>query len=319
MIESEFSRVDLHVEAVPAEALHDLRRRVLRGGDPAAGVSDPRDDEPTTCHFGCFHEERLIAGGSFYPSTSPVTPEAIAWQLRYLATEAFARGRGAGSLLLRAAETRLGSLGVDQLWANGRDSALGFYDREGWRRLAGSEHVSRETGLPHTVIVKDLRRFDDWRVDWATPHDADALTDLREEMYFSIRLREFPGPWLDGARRYFATELEDGRVIATVARLDSGEVVACAAAILRRLPPTPVFPEGADAYVHSVSTRPAHRRRGISRVLMSHLVAELERRGVERVELHATDQGEDMYRDLGFGSRGGGAEMRLALREWRAG
>ena len=46
--------------------------------------------------------------------------------------------------------------GAEQLWANARDTALGFYLETGWEVIPGSEHISAETQLPHHVIVKLL-------------------------------------------------------------------------------------------------------------------------------------------------------------------
>ena len=40
--------------------------------------------------------------------------------------------------------------------ANGRDTALGFYRAAGWTTVEGSEFLSDETGIPHTVIYKSL-------------------------------------------------------------------------------------------------------------------------------------------------------------------
>jgi GNAT superfamily N-acetyltransferase len=77
-------------------------------------------------------------------------------QLRYMATDFDVQGRGYGARVLATAEEELRSLGVEQIWANGRDTALGFYENVGWQRIEGSEHLSPETMLPHTVIFKRL-------------------------------------------------------------------------------------------------------------------------------------------------------------------
>lgn len=147
---------ELDIRRVVATSLHDLRRRVLRGGDSAANVTDPRDDEPSALHFAGVLGERVVACASFYPTPSQDHPDAVAYQLRYVATEADERGRGYAARLLAVGEEELRRRGARILWANGRDSALGFYRREGWSLVAGSEHLSRETQLPHTRIFKEL-------------------------------------------------------------------------------------------------------------------------------------------------------------------
>ena len=144
------------IQRVDATRLHELRRRVLRGDDPAKTVADPRDDESTALHYAGLVDERIVVCASFYPSTSPVNDVKPTYQLRYMATDFDVQGRGLGARVLRAAERDLVALGVEQVWANGRDTALGFYRATGWRLIEGSQHLSPETGLPHTVIVRDL-------------------------------------------------------------------------------------------------------------------------------------------------------------------
>lgn len=137
-------------------ALHPLRRRVLRSNDPAISVADPRDEEETAIHYAGFLGDRLVVSASFYPSAPPVNPHLRTHQLRYMATDFDVQGSGYGALVLEAAEDELRALGTEQLWANGRDTALGFYRATGWSTVEGSEHLSPETQLPHTIIFKVL-------------------------------------------------------------------------------------------------------------------------------------------------------------------
>ena len=146
----------LVVERVDATRLHDLRRRVLRANDPTKVVSDPRDPASTSWHYAGLIDGRVVVCASFYPSTSPVDADAVTYQLRYMATDADHQGHGHATQVLARAERDLRAIGVEQVWANGRDTALGFYRATGWRLVEGSEHLSPETGLPHTVIVRDI-------------------------------------------------------------------------------------------------------------------------------------------------------------------
>jgi GNAT superfamily N-acetyltransferase len=145
---------EFEVRRVPAQELYELRRRVLRNNDPDKKVVDDRDEEDTARHYGGFLGDTLVACGSFYPSTSPVNQELRTYQLRYLATDPTMQGRGYGRRLLEVAEDDLVGLSVQQLWANGRNTALKFYFGVGWLAVEGSEHLSPETKLPHTVIYK---------------------------------------------------------------------------------------------------------------------------------------------------------------------
>ncbi len=129
---------------------------MLRGDDPDRSVTDPRDEEPTALHIAGFVGQRLVVGSSFYPTRSPVNPELVSYQLRYMATDVDVQGLGWGAKVLEAAEDELRGLCVQQVWAYGRDTALGFYRTVGWSMVEGSEHLSAESGLPHTVIYKRL-------------------------------------------------------------------------------------------------------------------------------------------------------------------
>ena len=145
---------DLRISRVAARELHELRRRVLRGNNPATSVADARDEETTALHFGGWIGERLVVSASFYPTEAPVNSELPSFQLRYMATDFDVQGLGYGARVLEAAEGELRQRGARQLWANGRDTALGFYLATGWNTIEGSQHLSPETQLPHTVIYK---------------------------------------------------------------------------------------------------------------------------------------------------------------------
>jgi GNAT superfamily N-acetyltransferase len=89
--------------------------------------------------------------------TAPVRPDLASYQLRYMAVDGDVQGHGYGARVLDAAEPALREAGAEQLWANARDTALGFYLKTGWELIPGSEHISAETQLPHHRIVKLIR------------------------------------------------------------------------------------------------------------------------------------------------------------------
>lgn len=150
------STPEFDARRVDASALHELRRRVLRGNDPNKTVVDPRDEDDTSLHFGGYLDGRLVVSASFFPSAAPTHAHLVTYQLRYMATDFDVQGQGYGALVLAEAEDALRARGVEQAWANARDTALGFYRSTGWTVLEGTEHLSPETKLPHTVIVKLL-------------------------------------------------------------------------------------------------------------------------------------------------------------------
>ena len=147
---------DFRVTPVAATELHELRRRVLRENDAAKSVNEPRDAEPASMHFAGFVDGRVVVSASFYPTAAPVRSELISYQLRFMAVDFDVQGRGYGARLLDVAEQALRDAGAEQLWANARDTALGFYLKTGWDVIPGSGHISAESQLPHHVIVKLL-------------------------------------------------------------------------------------------------------------------------------------------------------------------
>lgn len=147
---------DFEVRRVSAKELLELRRRVLRADNPESVVEDARDAEEASRHFGGFLGPRVVASASWFSALAPVNPELRSYQLRYMAIDFDVQGRGFGGLVVDTALKELRSLGVEQVWANARDSALGFYVATGWSAVVGSEFLSHETQLPHTVIFRYL-------------------------------------------------------------------------------------------------------------------------------------------------------------------
>lgn len=143
------------IREVGAEATYDLRRLVLRGGRADADVTYEEDALPTTFHLVAVDDAGAIVGVSTWaPCTTERRPGARAWRLRGMAVAPSLQGGGVGSALLGAAVERLRGEGVEVLWADGRDAALAFYERHGWR--VEGEGFDRAGGIPHHLVVLDL-------------------------------------------------------------------------------------------------------------------------------------------------------------------
>jgi predicted N-acetyltransferase YhbS len=132
-----------------------LRNLVLRGVTP--GAEAPYDLDPATVHIGAFDEGRCVGCVSVFPKPydgGPPVPEA--WQLRGMAVAAERQGARIGERLLDAAVAIVRAADAALLWADGRVSALGFYDRAGWETV-GEVFLHGESGLPHRRILLPLR------------------------------------------------------------------------------------------------------------------------------------------------------------------
>ncbi len=103
----------------------------LAGHEPAGAVA-----------FGAFDAGELVAVGLVGPDGEPGD-----WRVRGMATAPHARGRGAGSEILRALVGHATAHGAVRVWCNARTAALTLYERVGFR-VASEEFHPPDIG-PH--------------------------------------------------------------------------------------------------------------------------------------------------------------------------
>jgi ribosomal protein S18 acetylase RimI-like enzyme len=144
----------------------------------------------------------------------------------------------------------------------------------------------------------------------AAADDVPEVVRLRRVLFESVA--ETGRDWEPRCAEVLHRALSDGSMIVAVVDAPSGGGLAAAGSgeIQQRLP-GPRNPSGLLGYIGTVATDPAWRRQGMARAVMLLLLGELERRGIRRVELHATSGSEPLYRSVGFAERPGGLEMRL--------
>ena len=153
-----FPPADLEVHLVDASTLLDLRRQVLRSGDPAARVDDARDGDEGTIHLGGYLGPQLVCAVTFYRVPPPFTSSLTSAQLRWMAVHPAFQRQGVGRTALAHAETLLASEDTELVWANARDTALPFYRAQGWTVIEGSGYIAPPPLLlAHTTIFKELR------------------------------------------------------------------------------------------------------------------------------------------------------------------
>ncbi|WP_351237603.1 GNAT family N-acetyltransferase [Streptomyces sp. NPDC002133] len=148
----------------------------------------------------------------------------------------------------------------------------------------------------------------------ARPDDAEELVRLRTVMHESIaRLRNPDTSWQPDAVASLRTWLAnpDGNLTAFVVDRPGG-LAACAVGTIEYRLGGPGNPTGTTGYVFSVATDPDQRRRGHSRACMEGLLGWFRDRGIRRVDLRASEEGEPLYASLGF-VRTPDPAMRLTL------
>lgn len=99
--------------------------------------------------------------------------------------------------------------------------------------------------------------------------------------------------------QYFAKATADNSCISFIARCD-GAVAGIGSVHLREMPGNVKNPSGKWGYIMNMYTAPEHRRKGVCKGIVNALVEEASKYGVTGFELHATPEGEMVYKQEGF-------------------
>ncbi|MEU7961251.1 GNAT family N-acetyltransferase [Micromonospora humida] len=135
--------------------------------------------------------------------------------------------------------------------------------------------------------------------------DAGEIVRLRGVMLADIdQMAPAPGPWQQAAREVLHRRLAEPADLMAVFVVDDpdrpGALAACATGTIEQRLGGPGNPDGLTGYVFNVVTEPVHRRRGYSRACLEALLDWYRQRGVGKIDLRASPQGEPLYRSLGF-------------------
>jgi len=149
-----------------------------------------------------------------------------------------------------------------------------------------------------------IAKVSDVQVRRAGPDDAESLVRLRALMLAAMG-NDIGGPdaeWRVIAREWFAAQLASPATFAAYVVDDpTAGVVAGAAGNVLVHPPGPRDLSTLRGHIYNVSTEPDFRRRGLARACVIALMDWFrDETAVGQVELHATDDGIDLYRRLGF-------------------
>ncbi|MEV0373538.1 GNAT family N-acetyltransferase [Streptomyces sp. NPDC050636] len=139
----------------------------------------------------------------------------------------------------------------------------------------------------------------------ARPADAAELVRLRRLMFFAMNGRDEPGSWERDAEAVARRQLAGpdaplGGFVVDGEEAGAPHLAACAIGRIEERLPAPGHPSGRFAFVFNVCTDPRYRGRGYARATTEALLAWFAERGVTRVDLHATEGAEPLYRSLGF-------------------
>jgi len=98
---------------------------------------------------------------------------------------------------------------------------------------------------------------------------------------------------------YFTEAIKEERLFAFVAELN-GEMLSFGAMVIKKIPGDFNQSSYLEGDILNMYTVPFARRKGISAMILEHLLIEARKRGISKVSLHSSKDGEKLYRKFGF-------------------
>ena len=120
------------------------------------------------------------------------------------------------------------------------------------------------------------------------------LTEMQGE-----RTEEYQSNLKSELNQYFTEALRENRFFAFLA-LRNEEPLGFGAMVLKKIPGDMNKPSYLEGDILNMYTVPSARRKGISALILVRLLSEARKRGVSKVSLHTSTDGEKLYRKFGF-------------------
>lgn len=110
-----------------------LRNQILRPGKPPEDCQFPFDDHPLTLHVGALEDGITFGVGSLLPENETGDLDPAARRIRGMAVLSDFRGRGIGSIILKALLKRAqDEPDVTRVWCQARTPAQSLYQANGF-------------------------------------------------------------------------------------------------------------------------------------------------------------------------------------------
>jgi len=136
----------------------------------------------------------------------------------------------------------------------------------------------------------------------ASINDSELLTDYRiiflSETY-GARSQEKISELKKSLMEYFVRAFQDNTFIAWIAEYDE-KPVGFSGLVIREQPGNFETISGRTGYILNMFTLKEFRNNGICKMLFQKILDEANILGLDKVELHATNDGESVYRQFGF-------------------
>lgn len=131
-------------------------------------------------------------------------------------------------------------------------------------------------------------------VDLLTTYRLAYLTEMQGE-----RNEEYKKKLKTDLNRYFSEALAEDRFFAFLAEQE-GEILSFGAMVIKKIPGDFNQSSYLEGDILNMYTVPFARRKGISAIILQELVNEAHNRGISKISLHTSKDGEKLYRKFGF-------------------
>lgn len=136
----------------------------------------------------------------------------------------------------------------------------------------------------------------------ASMSDIETMVEYR--ITFLKEAQGIPSPELESFLRqslwsYFNRSLKDDSFVSWIAEYDN-KSIGFSGMVIREQPGNFEVPSGKTGYILNMFTVKEYRKNGIGSLLFQKLIDEAKRKELDKIELHATNDGEPIYRQYGF-------------------
>jgi GNAT superfamily N-acetyltransferase len=120
------------------------------------------------------------------------------------------------------------------------------------------------------------------------------LTEIQGE-----KSEEYQQQLKNELNRYFTEALAENSFFAFLAELN-GEIISLGAMVIKKIPGDFDQLSYLEGDILNMYTIPFARRKGVSAMILEQLLAEARNRGISKVSLRTSEEGEKLYRKFGF-------------------
>ena len=139
-----------------------------------------------------------------------------------------------------------------------------------------------------------IRKIGTGEVELLTTYRMAYLTEMQGE-----RNEEYQLKLKNELNQYFIQALTDNRIFAFLAE-QGDEILSFGAMVLKKIPGDFNQSSYLEGDILNMYTVPFARRKGISAIILEQLLTEARSRGISKVSLHTSKDGEKLYRKFGF-------------------